>query len=326
MSSESGAWRGRTPRLYCPFPAAINRYADGVHRETVGWVESFGLLAWGEGRRMVHDTHIGRLVVRFHPDARREELRLISDWCAWMFLRDDLADDPEYFRRPERLAALDAVFLDILSGRISGEGHGPFGRALQDLRERLLPKVPAPLWIRRFLRSVEEHFESTLWEATNRARGITPDLETYVRMRPITGGMHVDTDFIEVTSGIYLPPEVRGHPVVSALTGASNNVVCWANDIISLAKERYRGDVHNLVLVLREDRRLSDGEAAAEAARMYNAEVRRFVRLERELPSFGPAVDANLRRYVSVLKTRMRGNLDWTYESARYRVGTAASS
>ncbi|BBL81029.1 hypothetical protein RxyAA322_28830 [Rubrobacter xylanophilus] len=321
-SSKNGMVR--VPRLRCPFPAAMNPHADGVHRETVEWAEGFGLLASGESRRMVRDTQIGRLAGRFHPCAGREELRLISDWCAWMFLRDDLADDPAYFRHPERLAALDAAFLDILSGRISGEEHGPFGRALRDLRERLLPKVPGPLWLRRFLRSVEEHFESTLWEATNRARGVTPDLATYVRMRPITGGMHVDTDFIEVTSGIYLPPEVHRERVVSSLTEASNNVVCWANDIISLAKERSRGDVHNLVLVLCESRRLPLGEAVAEAVRMYEAEVRRFVRLEKELPSFGPAVDDNLRRYVWVLKTRMRGNLEWTYESARYRVGAAS--
>jgi len=323
LSAENGHRDGLGP-LRCPFPAAINPHADEVHRETVEWAEGFGLLGPGDGHRMMRDTGIGRLAGRFHPGAGREELRLISDWCAWMFLRDDLADAPAYFRHPERLAALDAAFLDILSGRASGEGCGPFGRALRDLRERLLPKVPAPLWLRRFLRSVEEHFESTLWEATNRARGVVPDLETYLRMRPITGGMHVDTDFIEISSGVYLPPEVRRHPAVSALTGASNNVVCWANDIISLAKERSRGDVHNLVLVLRASRRLTTREAVAEAARMYEAEVRRFVRLERELPPFGPAIDANLRRYVSVLKSRMRGNLDWTYESARYRADAAS--
>jgi 5-epi-alpha-selinene synthase len=100
---------------------------------------------------------------------------------------------------------------------------------------------------------------------------------------------------------------------------ASNNVVCWANDIISLEKEVQRGDVHNLVLVLQQKLDLSLQEAIDRAAEMYNAEIQTFVKLEPHLPSFGKPVDANLRTFVSVLRTRMRGNLDWSLESGRYQ-------
>lgn len=85
-------------------------------------------------------------------------------------------------------------------------------------------------------------------EAINRARGITPDLTTYLRMRSLTSGLWIDTEFIEIAERVHLPPEVRNHSVVRTLTCAANNIVCWANDIISLDKEVKRGDIHNLVL------------------------------------------------------------------------------
>jgi hypothetical protein len=51
---------------------------------------------------------------------------------------------------------------------------------------------------------------------------------------------------------------------------------------------------------------------------MHNAQVEEFERVERQIPSFGQAVNTNLDRFVAVLKTRMRGNFDWSQESGRY--------
>lgn len=309
------------PELSYPFPPVINEHADEVHAETVEWARSFSLISGESGYGRVRETNIGRLAGRFHPDAPREKLRLISDWYAWMFFRDDLCDESEIGRRPHLVAAGDLRYLDILRGGGDDERleENSLCLAMHDLRRRLLPLVPAALWMRRFARSVKEHFDSTLWESMNRARGATPNLQTYIRMRPITGGMHVDADFIEIATDIYLPTEVHGHRTVSALTRMSNNAVCWANDLISLPKELASGDVHNIVLVLQKERDLPLEEAMDAAIGMHDSEVSDFLDLADSLPGFGPAVDENVRRYVSVLRARMRGNLDWSFESARYR-------
>ena len=305
------------PGLFCPFPSAVSQYAEEVHQGTIDWLRRFHVIT-DEASQRVSANHLGWLAARFHPDAPREELQLVSDWYAWFFFRDDQRDESEIGKQPERLAAVDARFLNILKGASLTDDDEPLAHAINDLRLRLRPRVTAT-WMRRFIRIVKEHFDSTVWEATNRARYIIPDVATYVRMRPLTGGMHVDAAFIEITWRIHLPPEVRGHPVVSALTLTSNNVVCWANDIFSLEKELKRDDVHNLVLVLQHTYQLDLQEAIERAAAMHDAGVRTFIDLEPRLPSFGSAVDSNLRRYVSTLRTRMRGNLDWAHESVRYQ-------
>ncbi len=306
------------PELYCPFPSTISEHADAVHRETVEWVRRFELLPNERAYRLFRVTNIGRLAARFHPDALQGELRLLSDWYAWMFLRDDRCDESEVGEQPEHLAAEDARFLEILEGEEPTKRDEPLAHALHDLRRRLYPRATAA-WKRRFVRTVKDHFRSSLWEATNRARGVVPDLETYTRMRRITGGILVDLDLIEVVEGLKLPPEVQEHLTVRSMARASNNVTCWANDLFSLEKELERGDVHNLVVVLRHAEELTLQEAVDLSVQMHNAEVRRFIELESQLPTFGGTVEANLARYVAALRARMRGNLDWARESGRYR-------
>lgn len=305
--------------LRYPFSSAINEHAEEVHIETVEWACRSGLIPTDEAYAQAIEGRLGWLAGYFHPTASRETLRLISDWCAWMFLRDDLLDDPNYFRHPERLAALDTRFLEILRGARTNGKDAPLSTVLETLRDRLRPKVPARLWMRRFNRSVKEHFESTLWESINRSQGIVPDLATYNRMRPITGGMDVDTDFIEISTGVYLPPEIHGHHIVGSLTRLSNLSVCWTNDFFSLQKELARGDVHNIVVVIQNEDALSLEEAIKAAVEMNEESVHSFLDLERNLPSFGPAIDENLEQYVSVLKARMSGNLAWSIGSARYK-------
>lgn len=311
------------PELHYPFPPAISEHADDVHRDTVSWASRLGLLPETRTRRLFEATGIGRLVARTHPDASPDELRLISCWYAWLFLQDDVRDESETGRRPEELSDLDGRFLAVLEGGEPEEGDAALVRALYDLRERLRERLSlrdlSGVWMRRFVRAVSGHLEATLWEAANRARGIVPDVESYVRMRPLTGGLSIVTELIEIVEGTHLPEEVRGHPTVGRMTDASHNVVCWANDVLSLQKELRRGEVNNLVVVLREAEGLSLQRAMDRAAEMHDAEVIVFEEMEGRLPSFGPGLDANLRRYVAALRHRMRGVWDWSRESERYR-------
>jgi 5-epi-alpha-selinene synthase len=306
------------PDLFCPFPSALNKHAETVQEETLWWSLFYGLLQDGRSRRVFEATNVGRLAGRVHAFTGRKELRLISDFYAWMFLQDDRRDESEVGRHPARLSDEDRRSLQVLEGDNPTWRDPPSIHALGNLRDRLNSQAPGPGWMRRFVRGVEKHFEAVTWEASNRLRGIVPDRDTYARMRPLAGGLAVDDELIELAGEARLFGGAREHPTVRRLTLASHRAVCWVNDLVSLEKELAHDDMHNMVLVLAHAEGLDLQEAVDLVARMHDAQVRDFMRLSSLLPSFGAAVDEQLRRYVAALQARMRGNLDWSRESARY--------
>ena len=170
----------------------------------------------------------------------------------------------------------------------------------------------------RFCPTVKAYLSATVWEASNRTRHSPPELATYLALRPVTGGLAIDTAFIEFADDIRLPQEVREHPSVVRLTQLAEQAVCWANDLFSLNKEVHHQDVHNLVFALQQERDLTLIEATHQAAQMYHQAVADFREGRARLPSFG-AADPRLERYLGVLETRIQSNLAWSQSVARYR-------
>lgn len=324
------------PSFFCPFPPAVSPYAEAVHQHTLEWVRRYALIKDERTFEHLRSSKFGWLAARAHPNAPLEGITIASDWFTWLFLMDDECDESGIGKRPERLAVLQGQFLGVLSGGqpetpLDPESHDvrkridvPLLHALVDLRDRMEARMPRA-WRARFVHSVVEYFESSTWEAENRARGIWPDAATYIWVRPYTGALYTDIELIDLTEGVTLPLAVRKHPLMQRLMLITNNVVCWSNDIFSVQKEHAHHDMHNLVLILQRHGGLSLQGAVDRVAELTDAQVRRFIALEALLPSFGGSLDADVRRFVGVLRAWMRGNLDWSYESGRYRPTSASA-
>ena len=304
------------PNLYCPFASAINQHAEAVNRQTLKWVTRFQLVT-GEAYQQVQTAQIGWLVGKGYPNAPQEELQIISDWCIWFAILDDLSE--VMVGQPEKLASLYGRFLAILQGAEVKAEEGPLGRGLVDIRERLVAKAN-PEWMERWLAKVEECWNSWVWQANNRVKGIVPDLATYLKMRPLSSGFFIGIEMIEVVEKINLPPPVREHPVVQSLLQLTNHVLSYANDIFSLEKEMKQGDPHNLVLVLHHELGLSLQASLNRAVEIHNSQVQAFIDLKSSLPSFGEAADRELKCYLSELGFMMGGHLDWLQASGRYSI------
>lgn len=306
------------PKLYCPFPSAVNKYAESVELHTQDWVRLFKLLPDQDDFNRLKKSKFGWLAARAYPNAPMEALKIVSDWNTWLFIRDDQCDESSIGRNPQLLSDMHADFLAILNGRAPLANDSALAHALHDIRERLLHKANEA-WLCRFIYSVAEYFESSIWEASNRAASLTPDTETYILMRPYTGGLYTDIELIDIAEGIYLPLHVRKNEKLQRLMLIANNVVCWSNDIISYTKESRHQDVHNLVATLRATQPTLQA-AVDMSAELINAQVRAFIELQTQLPSFTPEIDADVARFIGVLRSWMRGNLDWAYDSGRYTI------
>ena len=310
------------PELYCPFEPEVSPYADEAHEGTMEWARRFELVGGDSPFRV----DLGRVAGCYHPYAQPRVLRLVSDVCAWFFMRDDWLDESEIGQNSQGLANWNRRFMEVLEGGEPSARDEPLAFAMQDLGKRLHDESPSTFWSRRFVRSVREHLDAALWECANRRSGAAPDLETYITMRRKTGGVYIDSDLMEITDRVRLSPEVFYHPVVRSLRDSSGNILCWSNDLLSLEKEMRSGEVvHNLVFVVQRTDSLSLTDAVARVADMHDAEMHFFAEQEQSLPVFGGAVDDELRRYVRALRVRLGGNQHWIYEALRYRLGALAT-
>jgi hypothetical protein len=79
---------------------------------------------------------------------------------------------------------------------------------------------------------------------------------------------------------------------------------------------------------LQQEQGLTLQAALESAIEMHNAEVRVFIDSASQLQRSDGAIDGVLRRFATILQTRMRGFVDWAHESGRYRssVGVGGSS
>jgi len=313
------------PPLICPFPSAINPYATDAQQATITWARQLRLLQRNTAYRRLDRLQYGMLMARAYPSAAPETLQIVTDWSTWLFLLDDQCDEAGMGRDPEQLARLHTKFLAVLQGIPPGQTAEPLVHGLWDLHTRILAHAPEG-WHGRFRRSVRQYFTANVWEATNRRRGQIPDAKSYCAMRLFTSAVYPCLLLIELTEDLRLPSEVCEHPDVQRLTDMTNNVISWANDIVSLEKERRQGDVHNLALILSHERKLSLQAAVDQVGALHDAEVHSFIALARRLPSFTPSVDADLQRYVSGMRFWMRANWDWSLGTLRYQSMPAISA
>lgn len=305
--------------LFCPFPAALNPGAERADTQTLQWVQHHKLGTSDAHYHRFFRLHAGQLAARTSPNSAPTVLQIVTDWCSWFFIHDDFCDEGGSGRNPQAMQAVHDRFREILSGATPLESDIALTHALYELWGRTLTLV-STTWRHRFIANMHAFFEAAVWEATNRAKGETPPLADYLRMRPFTGGMFAYMDLVEMSESLVLPPELRHHPLVQQLIPMTANIVSWANDVLSLPKELKQGDIHNVVFSIQQSQHLTVQEALNQAAQLHNQEVERFIEVESALPRLDEPQEEALKQYVLSLRTVIRGSLDWLSTSVRYQV------
>jgi len=306
------------PKLYCPFPAKVNKHAESLHRHTIEWVRQFNLIKDEAAYQKFCRSRFSDLAARVYPEAEWKALKLLSDWNVWLFILDDQLDEGNIGKQPEQLATVNARLIDILKGVGTANQIGGLGEALEDIQQRIIQQQAEPFLINHFIRDVEQCLAASVWEAENRAKGVAPDVANYMEMRALTSAVTTIFNLILIALKIDLPSEVINHTDVQRLAIIANNIICCVNDIFSLEKEMKCGDVHNIVLALKQEHLCNLEGAIQYAIELHNQQVETLIKLETQLLSWGTEIDYQLRRYVSSLHFWIRGSLDWHRLSERY--------
>jgi hypothetical protein len=170
----------------------------------------------------------------------------------------------------------------------------------------------------RFTQAVTAYFYALIWEATCRRHGTLAPLGEYVRMRRHSGAVATCLALIETINGFELDDRAWYDPSVRAASEAVADIICWSNDIVSYRKEESQPvNVLSLPTVLAHEHGMTEQQALDHCAVMLEQRIADFYAAERPLLASG---DPNLIRFACDLRHWIAGNLEWSYETGRYKV------
>jgi Terpene synthase family, metal binding domain. len=306
------------PPVPCPFPSEINPHVEEVERESFTWLCDSGMLPDAETVEQYRRARFGHLAARTYPRVDREMLRLVADWCMWLFAFDDgFCESARLSRHPGLVVRELPELLRVIDDLRPPEHlRSPYARALAEVKERVAAHS-RPDQLDRWCTATREYMFAQVWEAANREADIVPSVEDYVFMRRRTGAMPPVIALIDIAGRFHVTREHWLHPQVRELAQLCNDLVVWDNDVFSYAKERRHDHArHNLVNVLMAHRGLTEQEALAEFLDMHNRAVARMVELDAEVRVWAPP---EVRAFVRGLEHWVSGHIAYALGSSRYQ-------
>lgn len=311
------------PSIFCPLSQAINPHVQAARQHVLAWVQQSGLVQRETARQRFIRADFGGFAALTYPYVGVDDLALVSDWFAWLFLVDDQLDDGSLGIQPEKAKKVTEDLLAVM------ESTGTFGTAFveaspsamvasfADLCRRTYPQTQSA-WRQRFRSHFASCFAAAYWEAQNRIQGVIPGVDTYIEKRRDTGAIYICLDLIDVVTRIDLPVQIYNHPAFQTLIDTASNVICWSNDIYSLKKEMEHDEYHNLVLILQHQNGSTLQRAIDDACDLTAREMQRFLEAERHIQGLFLLYAQDIEIYVEGIKSWMRGNLDWSSATKRY--------
>ncbi len=306
-----------------PFPLKFNENAELANESTIAWVKRFKLIPDEEALKKFLASKIIHLTAGAYPNCSLDKLIPISDWITFLYLNDDDVEK----RNSKSLKAFNERNIEVLKDQHKlTETDEPLTHAVNDLIRRM-EKIAHKNWISRFLHKVDQHFQSTLWEADYREAGIKiPDLELYKQQRLHTGAVYTVLPLIELAEQTNIS-ESLFETHLKELSLRCNNIICWSNDIKSCPKEFEESFMNNLVFVIQQTFNCSLEEAIQRSVELHNEEVSRFEELKNQLYIQLDSENSDselreqaeeIRKYVEGMRYWMGAHFDFAQKSARY--------
>jgi hypothetical protein len=308
------------PHLHCPFPAAIHADAETIEEGTIAWMKRHGYIKAPAEEESVRNARFGIRAARVHPTGDTKAIQLVSDLTVWLFLTDDV-----YVEQPGQSKALSITTDHIMRcirllrdpEDLSASPSASL-LALQDISRRLRT-VASHEQLDRFINGMLEFFLAACCEAVVVSQRSMPKVADYIPLRDAINCLRsVCFVFIEIVGGYELPGSTWCRPDLQAVVNKATRIVSNHHDVLSGLRELSEEVPMNMPAVFAREQGLPMAEAFARVGAFADADTRSFVRMTDRLLADAP--DPLVRKYVDGLKAWIRGNLDWSMTTGRYRV------
>ncbi len=307
---------GSLPSLHYPFDtlsdAARNPHEQQIEELIADWIDHEYLFLSEQQREYYKKCRFGMISSCFYPKASYEALIVGARLVVLLFIHDDFTDNYSIEELRSYLLKSEA----IMAGHPIPCKKGDMLHQFVLFRNALQPLVSGE-WMCKWNNDLNYFYEGMIMERCFPAPDRYPSTQQYIFLREHLIGMYIYQDIVELYMPSLLPYALLSQPHVRELRPAASRIIAWCHDYYSVEKELDAGQIMNLVLVIKEERRCSLEEAHAEAARIHDKEVRTFLHLKDNAPDFGPYNEL-FREYAHHLQLMFKGNYLWHLCSGRY--------
>jgi germacradienol/geosmin synthase len=326
----------KLPDFYMPFVDRVNPHLEQSRQDVLDWCEAMGFYLELPGvpggyiwtREMNEGFDFAECSSRLNPEASADALNLSTRWLAWGTYGDDL------FPRVHGLSR-DLVGAKNQNARLTffmpldcvsmPPPANPLERSLADLW--LATATPLSMEHRAWLKEgIQKMTASWVWELQNMFQHRIPDPIDYIEMRRDTFGSDLTMSFARIRFAGQLPQEIYATRPMMALEHASQDYAVFLNDVFSFQKEmKYEGELHNMVLVVRNFLGISTEHAVLVVNDLMTQRMKQFEHVvATELPSLADQFEldadqrAALDEWVVMMADWMVGILVWHRLTRRY--------
>jgi hypothetical protein len=301
-------------------------WAPSFDQQIVTLAESYGLLSGDVHRAHLAGSRHGELAARAYPGALAPQREVIALWFTWIFFLDDFYDGALGHQEDGHADIVSQMLAMMPMGPVPPpRASWPLLRVLGDTW-RATGDCLSLAWRMRFRQHIHEFLASFRYESLHRARGTVPPSGVFEQLRRPASSVPACLDLLEYVAGAEIPPLIYRTDQFQALHNAAVDVVAWINDVASLRKELRAGELNSSVLIFQRDQGCTTQQAIDLVYERVARDVGTFLRAEDELRQLceqwtgltAAELDA-VTECATGMRRWMRGSLDWSRNSARYR-------
>ncbi|MFC3757090.1 terpene synthase family protein [Chryseobacterium tructae] len=188
-------------------------------------------------------------------------------------------------------------------------------------RQEFLPYVNND-WFERWTKDFYSYTTYGIMEETPyKLKKEFPTLNNLLLIREYSISMYPYGDPVEPSINYIVPNSISEHPTIKRLKMLMCRIMAIQNDFASIEKElAVDTEVLNIILVIKNQYKVSLEEATTEAMRIHDSYVNEFVELQNNLPDFG-LEQKNIERFVHNMALMISGLGAWYHKgnSTRYK-------
>ncbi|QLY28193.1 terpene synthase family protein [Nocardia huaxiensis] len=262
-------------QLEIPLPFAPQRHpmSDAAQHRAGVWARRHGLLETDTDAARFDALGYGRFAAHWCPTANFSDLVLMAEWITLFFFFDDLQDQAIATGNGGEYDDLRHDATRIIRGRAAAPTDHPVLTALSELCVRTSARNSAA-WARRFALDLEIWLLGHARENAFRRAARTPGPDEYPRLRRDACTVLPTVDLAEIIEHTEIPDALYFGPSYQQIIATTADIMCWINDLHSLARELDAEDPINMVTVLRHHRALTLAEAVDEVRHAIDARIR----------------------------------------------------